>query len=385
MRLAWILPFACAIPLLAAPAVQDTVHVASSSTHTLVIAPDGTVVCQGSNRYRVCGADPGTEFVEKLARVPGVPKGRAVAVPDAWISMVLGEDGRVYVWGRNDFGLLGGTDRGPTHELLVPTPIPALQGVVGIAAFVHGGAALLQDGTVWMWGEDSEGLLATGTLTLSGQSGKPQYTPQRVEGLDGVVQIVGGDKHMLALKSDGTVWTWGANKYGELGLGDRQARARPARIQPLAGITRIFASGSTSGARQANGAWLVWGPSPAPTPVEDRGPLVLNPAPLPGLLREATDLADGAAAFRDGTVRTWGGNSFGSLGTGGGVDAYSSRGVLVRALSSIVRVWTGGSRGFALKSDGTLYMWGPSGSESTGIYRVPKLIATFPMAPPPKQ
>lgn len=385
MRLALIFAFGCAISLLAATDLPDRVHVASSSTHTLVIAPDGTVMCQGTNRYRVCGADPAIEFVEKLTPVPGLPKGRAVAVPDAWISMVLGEDGRVYVWGRNDFGLLGGTDRGPTYERLEPTPIPTLQGVVGIAAFVHGGAALLQNGTVWMWGEDREGLLATGTLTLSGQYGKPHYTPQRVEGLDAVVQIVGGSKHMLALKSDGTVWTWGANKYGELGLGDRQAQARPARIQPLTGITLVYASGSTSGARQTNGSWLVWGPSPAPTPVEDRGPLVLNPSPLPDPLRNATDLADGAAAFRDGTVRTWGGNSFGSLGTGGGVDAYSSRGVLVRSLSAIVRVWTGGSRGFALKSDGTLYMWGPSGSESAGVYRVPKVIATFPMAAPHKQ
>ena len=111
------------------------------------------------------------------------------------------------------------------------------------------------------------------------------------------------------------------------------------------------------------------------------GPPVLNPSPLPGLLRDATDLASGVAAFRDGTVRTWGGNSFGALGTGGGVDAVSSRGVLVRSLSAIERVWTGGDRGLALKSDGTLYMWGPSGSESAGVYRVPKVIATFPMSP----
>jgi hypothetical protein len=48
-------------------------------------------------------------------------------------------------------------------------------------------------------------------------------------------------------------------------------------------------------------------------------------------------------------------------------------------------VWTGGNRGLALKSDGTLYMWGPSGSDKTGIYRLPKVIATFPMAAPRKQ
>jgi alpha-tubulin suppressor-like RCC1 family protein len=123
----------------------------------------------------------------------------------------------------------------------------------------------------------------------------------------------------------------------------------------------------------------VWGGAPSTKPPTDDGPPVLTPSPLPGLLREAADVASGAAAFRDGTVRTWGSNSFGSLGTGGGVDAVASRGgVLVRSLSGITRVWAGASRALALKSDGTLYLWGPSGSESVGVFRVPKVIASFP-------
>ena len=108
---------------------------------------------------------------------------------------------------------------------------------------------------------------------------------------------------------------------------------------------------------------------------------VLSPSPLPGLLRDATDVATGVAAFRDRTVRTWGSNSFGSLGTGGSMDAVAPRSVLVRSLSSIVRVWSGGNRALALKSDGSLYRWGPSGSESAGVFRVSTVIAT----PNPKQ
>ncbi len=272
---------------LASPALSDEVRVANSGSHTLVIGPDGTVLCQGRNQHGVCGADSTTQFVEKLSPVPGVPKGRAVAVADPWTSMVLGEDGRVYVWGQNNFGLFGGTDRGPAYVRQKPTPLTSLDRVIGIAAFEHGGAALRDDGTVWMWGEDSEGLLATGALTQSWRSGKQQFTPQRVAGTDGVVQIVGGSRHMLAHKSDGT-------------------------------------------------------------------------------------------------VRTLGGNSFGSLGTGGGVDAQSSRGVVVRSISGIVRVWAGGNRDLALKSDGTLYMRRPSGSEEAGVFRVPKVMATFTLGTPRK-
>lgn len=370
----------------------DEVRVATSALHTLVIATDGSVLCQGRNQHGVCGVDPTTKFVETLSPVPGIPKGRAVAVADLWTSMVLGVDGKVYVWGQNNFGLLGGTDRGPTFVRLQPTVVAGIERVLGIAAFLHGGAALRDDGTVWMWGEDREGLLATGALTGSGQSGKQQFSPRRVAGLEGVMQIAGGSRHMLALKSDGTVWVWGANRSAQLGLGDTAARATPARIASLTGVTRIHAHAEMSAARQADGSWVAWGAVPSLQPptrdvfggVLNDMPPVLNPGPLPGALRDATDIAFGAVAFRDGTVRTWGSNSFGTLGTGGSVDAVAPRGVLVKSLSGIVRVWAGGNRVLALKADGTLYLWGPAGLPGDRIYRVPTVITTFARDTVPK-
>ena len=374
------------------PALPDEVQVATSALHTLVIAPDGRVLCQGRNQHGVCGQDLATAFVATLSPVPGVPKGRAVAIADLWTSMVLGEDGRVYVWGQNNFGLFGGTDRGPTYVRPQPTAVAALERVIGIAAFVHGGAALRDDGTVWMWGEDREGLLATGKLTKSWQSGKEQFTPQRVPGIDAVVQIAGGTKHMVALKSDGTVWVWGANKYSQLGLGDTDPRAVPTMVSSLAGVTRIFAGQDMSAARLADGSWMVWGEVPSTQPptrdvvgsILNAMPPVSTPTPLPGPLRDATDVSVGVAAFRDGTVRTWGSNSFGTLGTGGSVDAVARRGVLVRSLSGIVRVWAGINRVLALKTDGTLYLWGPAGTADDRVFFVPTAMTTFTLSTPRK-
>ena len=107
-----------------------------------------------------------------------------------------------------------------------------------------------------------------------------------------------------------------------------------------------------------------------------------TPSPLPGLLRDAIDVSVGAVAFRDGTVRTWGSNSFGTLGTGGSVDAVAPRGVLVRSLSGIVRVWAGINRVLALKSDGTLYVWGVAGTADNRVLRVPTVMTTFALTPP---
>lgn len=393
MRLMFVIALASALAAQSsAPVLADEVHVATSALHTLVIAPDGRVLCQGRNQYGVCGVDQATAFVETLSPVPGLPRGRAVAVGDPWTSMVLGEDGRVYVWGKNDFGLLGGTDRGPTYVRPQPTAVAGLERVIGIAAFEYGGAALRDDGTVWMWGEDREGLLATGALTRSGQSGQRLFTPRRVAGIDAVTQIAGGSKHMLALKSDGTVWVWGANRSSQLGLGDTDPRASPTRVPSLTGVTRVHAGAAMSAARQADGSWVVWGVAPSAQPptrdafggVLDDMPPVRIPSPLPGTLRDASDVAVGAAAFRDGTVRTWGGNSFGSLGTGGSVDAVAPRGVLVRSLSKVVRVWTGGNRALALRSDGTLYLWGPAGTADDRVLRVPTAMTTFALGTPRK-
>jgi alpha-tubulin suppressor-like RCC1 family protein len=101
--------------------LSDEVRVATSSLHTLVIAPDGRVLCQGRNQHGVCGVDQATAFVDTLSPVPGIPKGRAVAVADIWTSMVLGEDGRGYVWGRTTSASLAGRIAGrPTFGLCQP-------------------------------------------------------------------------------------------------------------------------------------------------------------------------------------------------------------------------------------------------------------------------
>ena len=106
-------------------------------------------------------------------------------------------------------------------------------------------------------------------------------------------------------------------------------------------------------------------------------------SPVPGIPR-GREVAVGAVAFRDGSVRTWGSNSFGSPGTGGGVDAVAPRGVLVRTLSGIVRVWAGVNRVLARKSDGTLYLWGPAGTAHNRVLRVPTVMTTFAVSAPRK-
>jgi alpha-tubulin suppressor-like RCC1 family protein len=297
--------------------------------------------------------------------------------------MVLGVDGRVYMWGQNPYGLLGGSDRGAKMVRDTPTAVAELNGVTAIAACRNAGAALRTDGTVWMWGADQEGVLATGTITMSGQTAKEYYVPRRVPGLQDVTAIACGMTHMLALRKDGTVWSWGRNREGQLGLGDTERRGAPTQIPTLAGVTRLYAGGTLSAAQVADGSWVVWGDAPSVKETRDNLPPTLTPSPLPAPLRDAVEIGDGIALFKDGTVRTWGSNSFGGLGTGGSVDqdVIGTRSVLVRSLSGIVRVWKDGNRGLALKSDGTLYLWGPSKPPDGDVQRLPVVLTRFTLDP----
>ncbi|PYP30368.1 MAG: hypothetical protein DMD49_10690, partial [Gemmatimonadetes bacterium] len=103
-------------------------------------------------------------------------------------------------------------------------------------AFNHHSLALKSDGTVWAWGANSAGQLGNGSFTGSN-------TPVQTSGINGVTAIAGGQLHSLALKSDGTVWAWGYNLDGELGNGTYTDSNTPVEVSGLSGVTVIAGGG----------------------------------------------------------------------------------------------------------------------------------------------
>jgi alpha-tubulin suppressor-like RCC1 family protein len=95
---------------------------------------------------------------------------------------------------------------------LTAKPVPGLSGVVDMHAGREHVVALKSDGTVWAWGKDNFGMVGDGTTTA-------RKVPVQVSGLSNVVAVTTGHYHSMALKADGTVWAWGQNRYGQLGLG----------------------------------------------------------------------------------------------------------------------------------------------------------------------
>lgn len=134
--------------------------------------------------------------------------------------LALKSDGTVWAWGSNQDGQLGnGTiDKDLYYSYYkIPSKVVNLDGVISIAASSFSAVALKKDGTVWTWGNNVSGQLGNGTFENSGipvqvitSSGAP---------LTDIVSIstTSGAGGVMALKKDGTVWSWGFNYYGDLG------------------------------------------------------------------------------------------------------------------------------------------------------------------------
>jgi alpha-tubulin suppressor-like RCC1 family protein len=142
-------------------------------------------------------------------QVTGLSGVVSVAAGDSH-SLAVRYDGSVWAWGYNSFGQLGD---GSWFQRLAPVQVTGLSGRGAVAASSDYSMAVRYDGTVWAWGFNLYGQLGNGTTSSN------QLVPVQVQQLRGVVAVEVGSSHSLALRSDGTVWTWGYNSFGQLGNG----------------------------------------------------------------------------------------------------------------------------------------------------------------------
>jgi alpha-tubulin suppressor-like RCC1 family protein len=282
-------------------------------------------------------------------------------------SLALRRDGTVWAWGNNDHGQLG-----ITPNPLVPYPVRGLTDVVAIRAGRDNSYALRRDGTLWAWGSGRWGMLG-----VSDFADRP--LPTQVQGLSGIKALpqgIFGDDVAAVLKEDGTVWVWGNNTHGLLGTGqgcfrfDRgwdwgQGQPTPVRVEGLKGVAQLAVGGAHFVALLKTGEVVAWG-------LSHRGQAgVFNEYCAP--ITKVPDLRDvvriqaggitGSALTRDGTLWTWGAHTswdgrvfLGLLGIGP-VRRDWERPVSPIGMDGVI-FWKGWDTTFAVKGDGTVWVWG---------------------------
>ncbi|MFO0593522.1 MAG: hypothetical protein U0441_38630 [Polyangiaceae bacterium] len=230
------------------PGLTGMIGVSAGWYHTVALKSDGTVWDWGGNGEGQLG-DGTTDDRPDPVQVGGVTG--IVAIAAGWYhTLALKGDGTVWGWGYNNTRQLGD---GTTTERTTPVQVIGLSGVIAIAAAPFHNAALKSDGTVWCWGYNATGELGDGTT-------EERTAPVQVVGLDDVIAVSANDHHTMALKSDGTVWGWGENYYHQLGndtVGDYSPT--PVRALGIGGIVAVAAGDQHSMVLKSDGTVWGWG------------------------------------------------------------------------------------------------------------------------------
>ena len=258
-------------------------------------------------------------------------------------TVAIKTDGTLWSWGDNGFGQLGQGD-------VVKRSSPVQVGAGTTWSKITGGygkiLAIKTDGTLWAWGRNIEG--QTGQNNTIYRS-----SPVQIGSLTTWLTIAGGFDQNLAIKTDGTLWSWGGNNRGQLGqnIDYTITRSSPVQVGALTTWNKLSASYNTIATKTDNSLWS-WG-------YNINGQLGLNdvnnrssPVQI-GSLTTWLNIASGGyntlSIKTDGTLWSWGGSNYGQLGQNNQTDRSSP--VQVGSLTTWSKI--SGGRFFSLATTST--------------------------------
>ncbi len=289
--------------------------------HSFIVKSDGTLWAMGQNEEgqlgngKVSGSGVATLPVQVMSDVAAV-----VGQNDQTIA--LKTDGTLWRWG----WIYKSVD-GKVESTVTTTPEKVAEGVISASVSSSIVYYVKADGSLWSFGRNINGALGQGGLDLPEDH---VYETTHMKILDDVVSVSGGSRHGVALKSDGTLWTWGEGKDGTLGLGaDKTFTSTPTQV-------------------------------------------------MEGVKSMATTYYSTYAIKEDGTLWAWGDNTYGQVGNGTTDDVFEP----VKVMDDVVDVNGGYNTAYALKANGELWGWGNSDNYKLNAYfsdsaqSTPVLVAT---------
>ena len=291
--------------------------VAEGTGFTLAIKTDGTLWSWGQGYWGSLGLGNVTYYsspkqVGSLTTWYGIATGASHA-------LATKTDGTLWAWGKNTAGQLG---LGDATNRSSPVQIGALTAWLSTACGPYFSLATKTDGTLWSWGNNNYGQLGLGNITS-------YSSPKQIGALTTWSKIsgFGNNGATVATKTDGTIWIWGANTQGQLGLGNTTDYSSPKQIGALTTWLNIAGGGyGTVLATTTSNTLYAWGHN-------NVGQLGLgntanrsSPVQV-GALTSWGAVSVGVRASvsikTDGTLWAWGGGASGALGLGN-ITNYSS-------------------------------------------------------------
>jgi alpha-tubulin suppressor-like RCC1 family protein len=277
-------------------------------------------------------------------------------------------DGTLWLWGDNFYGSLGvGGSAARSSPIQILTGGNNWKQVSGFSASIVYFHAVKTDGTLWTWGYNTDARLGTNdTLHRS--------SPTQIFGGGTNWKTVSvGNNFSGAIKTDGTLWMWGRNDFGQLGNDTVIARSSPVQVTGTnwrnvsCAESQVSGTGFTAAIKTDGTLWTwgraQWGVLGNSDPFTNRS----SPVQVSGTnwKQVVTGQLHVAAIKTDGTLWTWGNNEFGTLGTNN-VVSRSLPGQTVSGGTNWKEVSGSSFSIAAVKTDGTLWVWGYNNYQHLG-------------------
>lgn len=333
--------------------------------HNCAIDTFGQSWCWGSNQFFQTRAPGGGEITD-IVTTP-----RKLGLRNEPLSLHIGVDHNCVIttsneadcWGGNYSGQLA---RGTFTSNSSLTEIPGISDVVGLGLGRYHSCALIKNGDVYCWGQNDQR-----------QLGRPDFTdlinqtPTRIDGLPKMAKVAAGPNHTCTVEESGSVWCWGDNSQGQIGVAGRLIQEAPYNIPNLTNIARIDTGYQHTCAVTALGrikcwGWNQWGQLGDGTETDSSAPVDVFG------LEDVSEIAAGGfhtcALLELGDVYCWGQNDHGQLGTGDNANSTLPR--KVNALRDVVKLSASLWHTCAMTRDGRIFCWGNNEESQLGLVNV---------------
>ena len=355
---------------------SQEVYSSSSSFASYAIDASGNLYTWGEDEYHhpVTASMMSQDLTPvKVAFPPGVTRWVAVAAGHVH-TLVIGNDGNIYAWGDNEYGQLGDGSL-VNSDSLVKVDLPGGVTAKQVACGYWHSLALCSDGNVYAWGENNNGQLGNGTTTNSD-------LPVKVDLPAGSnpVSVYAGWYYSFALGADGTLYAWGGNAQGQLGLGNMTSESLPTEVPFPSGVTKwtgvyggiYFAAATGNDGILYESGYNQYGQLGNGTATgTSSGVMTFQKANMPAGVTGWNDVAcTGSSVLAIGnndTLYAWG---YGGSGEMGNDTTVGTNPIPVKVAMPpgvvVTSVAAGRNHGLAIGSDGNIYAWGQDGQGQLG-------------------